>query len=103
MKDGSDEKMMSLFWLHWFHAPSLVSRGQSKLKLLSENRISIFSNSDLDLDHRHLSGNHSLTPFRIRPPARPTARPTARPPFANLITRIFVENLVNNVCFFLRR
>jgi len=35
-----------------------------------------------------------LTPFRICPPARPTARPTARPPFANLITRIYVENLV---------
>jgi len=36
MKDGSDEKMM-LFWLHWLHAPSLVSIGQSKLKLLSGN------------------------------------------------------------------
>ena len=36
MKDGSEEKMMPLFWLHWMHAPSLVSIGQSKLKLLSE-------------------------------------------------------------------
>ena len=37
MKDGSEEKMMPLFWLHWLHAPSLVSIGQSKLMLLSEN------------------------------------------------------------------
>ena len=44
MKDGSNEKMMSSFWLHWLHAPSLVSIGKSKLKLLSGNRISIFSN-----------------------------------------------------------
>jgi len=28
MKDGSDEKMMLLFWLHWLHAPSLVSIGK---------------------------------------------------------------------------
>jgi len=34
MKDRSEEKMMLLFWLH---APSLVSIGQSKLKLLSGN------------------------------------------------------------------
>ena len=46
--------MMPLFWLHWLHAPRLVSIGQSKLKLLSENLITIFSNSDLNLDHRHL-------------------------------------------------
>jgi len=37
MKDGSEEKMMLLFWLHWLQAPSLVSIGQSKLKLLSGN------------------------------------------------------------------
>jgi len=54
MKDGSEEKMMLLFWLHWVHAPSLVSIGQSKLKLLSRNLISISSNSDLDLDHIYL-------------------------------------------------
>jgi len=60
MKDGSEEKMMPLFWLHWLHAPSLVSIGQSKLMLLSGNRISIFSNSDLDLDHRHLGSNPKL-------------------------------------------
>jgi len=24
MKDGSEEKMMPLFWLHWLHAPSLT-------------------------------------------------------------------------------
>ena len=34
MKDGSEEKMMPLIWLH---APSLVSISQSKLKLLSGN------------------------------------------------------------------
>jgi len=34
MKDGSEEKMMPLFWLHWLHAPSLVSIGQSKLKVI---------------------------------------------------------------------
>jgi len=32
MKDGSEEKMMPLFWLHQLHAPSLVSIGQNKLK-----------------------------------------------------------------------
>jgi len=37
MKDGSEEKMMPLFWLHQLHAPSLVSKGQNKLKLLSGN------------------------------------------------------------------
>ena len=37
MKNGSEEKMMSLFWLHWLHAPSMVSIGQNKLKLLSGN------------------------------------------------------------------
>jgi len=30
MKDGSEEKMMPLFWLHQLHAPRLVSIGQSK-------------------------------------------------------------------------
>jgi len=64
MKDGSEEKMMPLFWLHQLHAPSLVSIGLNKLKLLSGNRISIFSNSDLDLDHRHLGSNPKL-PFDI--------------------------------------
>jgi len=58
MKDGSEEKMMPLFWLHQLHAPSLGSICQSKLTLLSENRISIFSNSDLD--HRHLGSNPKL-------------------------------------------
>ena len=37
MKDGSEEKRMPLIWLYWLHAPSLVSIGQSKLKLLSGN------------------------------------------------------------------
>jgi len=60
MKDGSEEKMMPLFWLHPLHAPSLVSIGKNKLKLLSGNCISIFSNSDLDLVHRHLGSNPKL-------------------------------------------
>ena len=60
MKDGSEEIMMPLFWLNWLHAPSLVSIGQSKLKLLSGNLISIFSNSDIDLDHIHLGSNPKL-------------------------------------------
>jgi len=34
--------------------------GQSKQKLLSGNWISTFSNSDLDLDHRHLGSNPKL-------------------------------------------
>ena len=38
MKDGSEEKKMPLFWLHWLHAPSLVSIGQSKLKFQSGNQ-----------------------------------------------------------------
>jgi len=42
------------------HAPSLVSIGQSKLKLLSGNWISIFSNSELDLDHVHVGSNPKL-------------------------------------------
>ena len=57
MKDGSKEKMMPLFWLH---APSLVSIGQSKLKLLSRKYISILCNRDLDLDHIHLGSNPKL-------------------------------------------
>jgi len=60
MKDGSEEKMMPLFWVHWLHAPSLVSIGQSKLKLLSGHQISIFSNNDIDLDHKHLGSNPKL-------------------------------------------
>jgi len=42
------------------HTPCLVSIGQSKLKLLSGNLISFFSNSDLDLDQRHLGSNLKL-------------------------------------------
>ena len=60
MKHGGEEKMMPLFKLHLLHAPSLVSIGESKLKLLSENWISIFRNSDLDLDHKHLGSNPKL-------------------------------------------
>jgi len=52
--------MMPLFWLHWLHVPSLVYIGQSKLQLLSEDWISIFSNSDLDLNHIHIGSNPKL-------------------------------------------
>jgi len=52
--------MMPIYWLHWLHAPSLVSIGLSKLKLLSGNWIPIFSNCDLDLDHRHQGSNPKL-------------------------------------------
>jgi len=59
MKDGSEEKMMTLFWLHWLHAPSLVSIGQCKLVI--EGKLNFFfSNSDLDLDHRHMGSNPKL-------------------------------------------
>jgi len=58
MKDGREENMMPLFWLHWLHAPSLVSIGQSKHKLWSRIWISIFSNSDLD--HIHLGSSLNL-------------------------------------------
>jgi len=58
MKDGSEEKMMPLFWLHQLHAPSLVSIGQTKV---IERKLNFFfSNSDLDLDHRHLGSNPKL-------------------------------------------
>jgi len=42
------------------HTAILVSIDQSKLKLLSGNWISIFSKSDLDLNHRHLGSNSKL-------------------------------------------
>jgi len=42
------------------HTAGLVSIGQSKLKLLSGNLISILSNSDLDLDHIHMGSNPML-------------------------------------------
>jgi len=47
-------------WVKATHTASFVSIGQIKLKLLSGNWISIFSNSDLDLDHRHLGSNPKL-------------------------------------------
>ena len=34
MKDGSEENMMPLFWLHWLHASSLVSIGQKQTKVI---------------------------------------------------------------------
>ena len=60
IRNGSEEKMMPLIWLYWLHAQSLVWIGQIKLKLLSENWISIFSYSDLDLNLKHLGSNPKL-------------------------------------------
>jgi len=54
------KKIIPLSWVHWLHAASLVSIGQSKLKLLSGNWISIFSNSNLDIDYIHLGSNPNL-------------------------------------------
>jgi len=48
--------------VHCTYTASLVSIGRSKLKLLRGNRISIFSDSDLELDHRHLGSNPKLRP-----------------------------------------
>ena len=92
----------------------LVSIGQSKLKLMSGNWIFYFSNSDLDLDHRHLNSNHKLrldvsypySKFGVNRPKQTKvierkpkvyARPTARPPAADFsitITRFSLKNLV---------
>ena len=119
MKDGSEEKMMPLFWLHQLHAPSLVSIGQSKLKLLSGNWIYIFSNSDLD--QRHLGSNLKL-PLDISYPyskfsvnrlmqtkvierkpkvdACTPTRPSARPPAADFsitITRFSLKTWLKNI------
>jgi len=79
-----------------------MSIGQSKLKLLSGNCISIFSNSDLDLDHRHLGSNPKLhlgvsypyTQFGVNRPKQTKvierkpkvdARPHARPPLTSAL------------------
>jgi len=56
MKDGSEEKMMPLFWLHWLHAPSLVSIGQSKLRLRILAKVAIryasrYMPRDYDINH----------------------------------------------------
>ena len=39
----------------------------------------------------------ACTKFGVNRPKQTKVRPSARPPFANLITRIFVENLVKKV------
>jgi len=43
------KKWCLYFWSHWLHAPSLVSIGQSKLKLLSGNWISFLVTMTLTL------------------------------------------------------
>ena len=64
MKDGSEEKMMPLFWLHWLHAPSLVSIGKPKVER------------------------------KPKVDARPPARPPARRRLQHYNNPVFVENLV---------
>jgi len=93
-----------------------MSIGHSKLKLLSVNWISIFSNSDLDLSHRHLGSNPKL-PLDISYPyskfgvnssqqtkvierkPKVDARPPARPPadFSITITRFSLKTWLINV------
>jgi len=61
MKDGSDEKMMSLFWLHWLHALNKFGVNWPKQTKVIERKLNLFfSNNDLDLDHRHLGSNSKL-------------------------------------------
>jgi len=96
------------------HTPSLVSIGQSNLKLLSENWISIFRNSDLDLDHRHLGSNpklpldisHPYSKFCVNRPKQTKvierkpkvdARPPAHRRLQHYNNPVFVENLVNKI------
>ena len=59
MKDGSDEKMMSIFWLHWLLAPSLVSNRPKQTKVI-ERKLNFYFIVTLDLDHRHLGSNPNL-------------------------------------------
>ena len=78
---------------------------------MSGNWISIFSNSDIDLDHRHLGSNHKLrldvsylySKFRVNKPKQTKvierkpkvdARPPARRRLQNYNNPVFVENLV---------
>jgi len=96
---------------------SLVSIGQSKLKLLSGNWISIFSNSDLDLDHRHLGSNPKLrfdvsypyTKFGVNRPKQTKvierepkvdARLPARGQLQHYNNLVFIENLVKNLLLY---
>jgi len=104
MKDGSEENMMPLFWLHWLHAASLVFIGQNKLKLMSGNLVSVFSNSDLDLDHGlPLDISYPYSKFGVNMPKQTyvierkpkiDVIPPARPPAADLsitITRFSLK------------
>jgi len=50
MNNGSEEKLMPLFWLHWLHAPSLVSIGQSNSDLTLITDTCVGSNPKLRLD-----------------------------------------------------
>jgi len=61
MKDGNDKKMMSLFWLHWLHTCTKFGVNRPKQTKVIERKLNFFfSNSDLDLDHRHLCSNPKI-------------------------------------------
>ena len=123
MKDGS-EKNDAIILVASVACSKFGVNRPNQTKVIERKVNFYFSNSDLDLDHIHLGSNpklrldigHLYSNFGVnRPkqtkvnerkpqfdairdtPARPTTRPTARPPFANLISRIFVENLVNQM------
>jgi len=57
MKDGSENAILLVASVA---CTKFGVNRRNKLKLLSGNCISIFSNSDLDLDHRHLGSNPKL-------------------------------------------
>ena len=59
MKDGSEDKMMPLFWLHWLHAAFGVSRPK-QTKVIGRKLNFFHRNSDLDLDYIHLRSNPNL-------------------------------------------
>jgi hypothetical protein len=58
---GSNPKLpLDISYSHTKFGVNRPKQTQGKLKLLSGNWISIFSNSDLYLDHRHLGSNPKL-------------------------------------------
>jgi len=45
MKDGSEEKMMPLFWLHWLHAPSLAKKAETEFLFLVTVTLTLITNN----------------------------------------------------------
>ena len=60
MKDGSEEKNDAIILVASVACTKFGVNRPKQTKLLSGNWISLFSNSDLDLDHRHLGSNPKL-------------------------------------------